>query len=142
MADLKLEQATAILEAAAAHGRKLGTKPLTIAVLDAGGHLKALWREDGASNLRPEVAKAKAATALNIGQSSRKVAEDAQARPAFVGALGALAGGNVVPAAGGVRMLSRNGDVVGAIGVTGDTSDRDEDCAITGIEAAELKADS
>lgn len=136
--NLTLDQADGILRAAAGHAAKLGTKPLTIAVLDSGGCLKALWRQDGASTLRPDMAAAKARTAIGLGKSSRQVAEDAAARPAFIGGLSALSGGNVLPAAGGVRMFDADGKLVGAVGITGDTSDRDEACAIAGIEAAGL----
>lgn len=138
---ITLQQANAILQAATDHAEKLATAPLTMAVLDSGGCLKALWRHDGASTLRPEMAAAKARTAIGLGKSSRKVAEDAGSRPVFIGSLSALAGGNVLPAAGGVRMFDSNGELVGAVGITGDTSDRDEACAIFGIEAVGLVAE-
>ncbi|MEX2495332.1 MAG: heme-binding protein [Woeseia sp.] len=135
---MTLERAQVILSAAVEHAEKIGTAPLTIAVIDTGGHLKALWRQDGASTLRPEMATAKARTAIGLGKSSRKVAEDAQARPAFIGALATLAEGNILPAAGGVLAFAADGVLAGAVGITGDTSDRDEECAIAGIEAAGL----
>lgn len=133
---MTLDDAKRILEAATEYAASIGAAPLTIAVVDSGGHLTALWRQDGASTLRPEMATAKAKTAIALGKSSRKVSEDARERPAFAGSLSVLAGGNVLPAAGGVRILSADGTVLGAVGITGDTSDHDEACAIAGISAA------
>lgn len=140
MTTLSLKAANAILEGAVAHATEIEALPLTIAVLDAGGHLKALWRQDGATMLRPKIAMAKAATAIGLGMSSRKVADATAERPSFFGALSTLAEGNVLPAAGGVLILGDDGATLGAVGITGDTSDRDEACAIAGIEAAGLKA--
>jgi len=135
MSRLTLSTARQIVDAALQHAEKIGTKPLTVAVLDAGGHLVLLVRQDGASALRPEVARGKAATAINLGKSSRAIAEDAAVRPAFVGALSGLAGGQVIPAAGGFLFRDGGGGIAGAIGITGDASDRDEECAIRGVEA-------
>lgn len=139
---MKLEDATRILAAACEHAASISAAPLTIAVVDAGGHLTALWRQDGASTLRPDIAAAKARTAIGLGKSSRRIGEDAAERPAFIGSLSTLAGGNVLPAAGGVRVLDADGAVVGAVGITGDTSDRDEACAVAGITAAGLHAET
>lgn len=138
---ITLEQAHRIVESASTHARSINAAPLTIAIVDAGGHLKTLSRQDDASALRPEVATAKARTAINLGKSSRKVAEDAAQRPAFVGSLSSLAAGNIIPAAGGFRILDEQGRVVGAVGITGDTSDRDEECAVAGVQAAGLVAE-
>lgn len=135
---MTLKQAQSILSASVEHAQTIGTAPLTIAVIDSGGHLKALWRQDGASTLRPEMATAKARTAIGLGKSSRKVAEDAAGRPTFIGALSTLAGGDILPAAGGVLAFDAGGVLAGAVGITGDTSDRDEECAIAGIKAAGL----
>ncbi|GER04190.1 hypothetical protein JCM17846_18720 [Iodidimonas nitroreducens] len=141
MSKLSLEDARSIVRAALDHAATIDAKPLTVAVLDDGGHLVMLERQDGASALRPEVAQAKAATAINLGKSSRAIAEDAAARPTFVSALSALAGGRVLPAAGGFAFRNTKGDVAGAIGITGDTSDRDEECAIAGAKAAGFSPD-
>lgn len=138
---MTLEQAHRIVEAAITHARTIEAAPLTISVVDAGGHVKTLSRQDGASTLRPEVATAKARTAINLGKSSRKVAEDAAQRPAFIGSLAALAAGNIIPAAGGMRIVDTQGQLVGAIGITGDTSDRDEECAVAGVKAVGLVAE-
>lgn len=142
MAKLTLDNARKILEAAAAHGAEIDTKPLTIAVLDAGGHLVAFWRQDGSPTLRPEVAMGKAKTCIGLGMSSRKAGEAAKERPEFFGALASLADGGVVPAAGGVMIQDGNGETVGAVGISGDLSDRDEACAIAGVEAAGFKAEA
>lgn len=142
MASITLAQAQAIASATLRKGRELALKPLTVAVLDPGGHLVALQREDGSSNLRPAIATAKASGALALGVSSRKIGEMAAERPTFVGSLSGIASGGVIPAAGGVIVVAADGAVIGAVGVTGDTSDNDEICACAGIAAAGLSAQS
>lgn len=134
MAMLTLDQANRIAAASLAKGRELGLKPLCVAVLDSGGHLIALQREDGASNLRPQIAIGKASGALGLGVSSRAIAEMAVERPTFVSVLASLPHAEIVPAAGGVLIVS-DARVIGAVGVTGDTSDNDEICALTGLES-------
>lgn len=142
MSSLNLNQANTIISAAFDEGGKLGLKPLGVAVLDAGGHLVAFQRQDGASMLRPQIATAKASGALALGVSSRKIGEMATERPSFVAALGPIAPHGVVPAAGGVIVLDSEGAPLGAVGVTGDTSDNDEICALAGIAAAGLTPQS
>lgn len=142
MASLTLAHAQTIVAEALRKGRELTLKPLTIAVLDAGGHTVALLREDGASNLRPGIAIAKASGALALGVSSRKIAEMAQERPTFIGSLPAISTAGIIPAAGGVIIVDAAGAPIGAVGVTGDTSDNDEICALAGIAAAGLTAQS
>lgn len=142
MTTLTLETAVSISNHALAVGRELRTAPLTIAVLDAGGHLIALQRQDGASMLRPQIAIGKAWGAVALGKGSRLIAADAQQRPAFIGAVNNLADGNLVPAPGGVLIRDAQGAVIGAIGISGDTSDIDEQCAVSAVEAAGLKADA
>lgn len=137
MSNINLAQADRIIAAALAKGGELGLKPLCVAVLDAGGHLIAMQRQDGASTMRPQIAVAKASGALGLGVSSRKIAEMAAERPTFVASLASLTQGGVVPAAGGVIVTDANG-ILGAIGVTGDTSDNDELCALAGVAAAGL----
>lgn len=137
MTSLTLEQANVIATATLAKGRELGLRPLCVAVLDPGGHLIALQRENGASNLRPQIAMGKASSALGLGVSSRAIAEMAAERPTFVASLAGLADAAIVPAAGGV-LVRVDGHLVGAVGVTGDTSDNDEACALHGIAAAGL----
>lgn len=142
MANITLEDAKTIIAAARTKGRELGLKPLSIAVLDAGGHPIAFEREDGASNLRFKIAHGKAYGALSVGLGSRALFERAQAQPYFVQALNGLADGAVVPVPGGVLIRAReDGVILGAAGVTGDSSDNDEIAAIAGIEAAGYKAE-
>ena len=138
-AQLTLALANTIIQAAFAEGLSLGLKPLSVAVLDPGGHLIAFQRQDGSSTLRPQIAAGKAGGALALGVSSRKIGEMAAERPSFVASLGAIAPHGVIPAAGGVLIAGAGGAVIGAVGVTGDLSDNDELCALAGIEAAGLK---
>lgn len=135
---MTLERAAAVVAATLAAGAELGLKPLSVAVLDAGGHLIAFQRQDGASTLRPQIAVAKAAGALALGVSSRKIAEMAAERPSFIASLGPISAAGIVPAAGGVIVVDAGGVIIGAVGVTGDTSDQDERCALAGIAAAGL----
>jgi uncharacterized protein GlcG (DUF336 family) len=137
---LRLDTAVAIARAVVDRGREAGFKPLTVAVLDSGGHIKALLRDDGASLLREKIAVAKAYGALGMGLPSRALAEMADQRPLFVQSLTVLAEGNLVPAAGGVLIKAANGELLGAAGVTGDTSDNDEECAVHGVNAVGLVA--
>ena len=139
---LNLQTATAISTRARAVGREIGAAPLTVAVLDAGGHLISLQREDGASLLRPQITIGKAWGAMALGKDSRLIAADAQQRPAFIGAVNNLADGKLVPAPGGVLIRNEQGEVIGAIGITGDTSDIDEQCAISALESLGIKADA
>jgi len=136
---LSLIRANEIVAAALRRGRELGLKPLCVAVLDAGGHLIVLQREDGASNIRPQIAAGKAAGALALGISSRKIAEMAAERPGFVASLGSLSQQGLIPAAGGI-LIEEAGTLLGAVGVTGDTSDNDEACALAGVAAAGLNS--
>ena len=138
MTRISLEQAQTITTAALKEGRALGLKPISVAVLDAGGHLIAFVREDGSSNLRPQIAIAKASGALALGVSSRAIGDMALERPTFVNAAAGLNPAGIVPAAGGVLVRDAGGEVIGAVGVTGDTSDNDEKCALAGVAAAGL----
>jgi uncharacterized protein GlcG (DUF336 family) len=141
---LTLQQATTIVQTALAKGRETACAPLAVAVLDAGGHLKAFAREDGAGIVRPQIAVGKAWGALGMGLGSRTLARRVAEQPqqqAFFGALNAMSGGRVVPAAGGVLVRDAGGTVLGAVGISGDVSDKDEACALAGIAAAALVAD-
>lgn len=140
MTRISLEQANNIISAAFSKGAELGLKPLSIAVLDAGGHLIAFQRQDGASTLRPEIARAKASGALALGVSSRKIGEMAAERPTFVASLGPISVHGIVPAAGGVIIVGTDGHPIGAVGITGDTSDNDEACALAGLAAVGLRS--
>ena len=136
---LTLAQANALIEAAFAKGAELGLKPLTVTIHDPGGHLIACQRQDGASNMRVKLAGGKASGALALGVSSRTIGDMAVERPQFVASVDTMAEGGMVPAAGGVIVCDANGAVVGAIGVTGDTSDNDEACALAAISSLGLK---
>ena len=139
MARLSLAQANALIEAAFVKGAELGLKPLTATVHDPGGHLIACQRQDGASNMRVKLAGGKACGALALGVSSRAIGEMAVERPHFIAAVDTMSEGGMVPAAGGVIVCDAGGTVLGAIGVTGDTSDNDEACALAAIEQLGLK---
>jgi uncharacterized protein GlcG (DUF336 family) len=134
------------VEAALKKGRETGCAPLAVAVLDDGGHLKAFAREDGAGIVRPQIAMGKAWGALGMGLGSRtlarRVAEQGPQQQAFFTALNAMSGGRVVPAAGGVLIKDSGGTVIGAVGISGDVSDKDEACALAGIAAAQLTGDT
>ncbi len=144
MTDLALDQAKTIVREALAEGRRTRCAPLTVAVLDAGGHLKCFAREDGSGILRGDIATAKAWGALGMGFGSRTLHQRAMASEKsriFFNALSDVSGGRVVPVPGGVLIREAAGDIVGAVGISGDTSEKDEACAISGIEAAKLRAD-
>jgi uncharacterized protein GlcG (DUF336 family) len=142
MSGLSLKAASLIVDAALERGRALGLAPLTVVVLDAGGHLKAAKREDGSSLLRPEIAMGKAWGVLGMGFGGRELARRAARAPQFFPALTELAGGRMVAVAGGVLIRGEAGDIVGAVGISGDLSEKDEDCAVSGIAAAGLVADT
>lgn len=140
MSRISLEQANAVIAGALAKAGELALKPLGVAVLDAGGHLIAYQRQDGASTGRLQLAMGKAAGALFLGMSSRKIGDMAVDRPTFLASLGPIAPAGVVPAAGGVIVVDEAGYAIGAVGVSGDLSDKDEACALAGIAAAGLAA--
>lgn len=135
---LTSDQADRIITAAFHKARELGLKPLTVAVLDPGGHLIALRRQDGSSTLRPQIAIAKASTALALGISSRKVGEMAAERPSFIAALGPISPNGIIPVAGGVLIKGAQDMPIGAVGITGDSSDNDERVALAALDAVDL----
>lgn len=138
MAKVTLEQANTIIAAGQAKGREMGIGPLTIVVLDDGGHLVSMQREDKSGILRFEIAFGKAWGGLAIGRSSRANEADILTREHFGVALAAASNGRIIPVAGGVLIMDSDGNVAGAVGVTGDSSDNDEACAVAGIHAAGL----
>jgi uncharacterized protein GlcG (DUF336 family) len=140
MVKVSLAQANKIIEAGQAKGRELNIGPLTIVVMDDGGHLVAAQREDKSGILRFEIAFGKAWGGLAIGRSSRANEADFLNRVHFGNALYSISGGRITPTAGGVLICDNDGEVIGAVGVTGDTSDNDEACAVAGIESAGLKS--
>ena len=135
---ITLAQANQIIETAFAKGKELNLKPLSVVVVDAGGHVQAFQRQDGASSMRLGIALGKAAGALALGVSSRKIGEMAAERPAFITAISGIPSHGLVPAAGGVIVKGADGFAIGAVGVTGDTSDNDEIAALAGIAVAGL----
>jgi uncharacterized protein GlcG (DUF336 family) len=137
---IDLQTARALIEGSRAAGRDKGVKPLTVVVLDAGGHVVAAEREDGSSNKRFEIAFGKAHGALALGMGSRALMARAEQQAYFIAAAAAAIGGALVPVPGGVLVRDGDGVLLGAVGVSGDTSDNDEAAAVAGIEAAGLTA--
>ena len=138
---LTLDRANVIADKTLATARAAKYRPMCVAVLDEGGYLKVLKREDNASILRPQIAIGKAWGAVGMGESSRSLGERLKERPAFLGALSTMSQGKVVPVAGGVLIMDGD-EIVGAVGVSGGTADEDESCAIEAIKAAGLAAKS
>lgn len=143
MLGLTLEQANKLIEATLSMAREMNLPPVAVAVLDAGGHLKSLQREDGVSFLRVQVCQAKAWGALGMDVDSRDIAErytQGLQQQGFVNALNAMTNGGLIPLPGGVLIRDEAGEVVGAVGVSGAVSDDDEICAKAGIDAIGLKS--
>ena len=139
---LTFDQALAIAKATLEEGRRRDFAPLCAVVLDAGAHPVVVLREDGASISRPEIATAKAAGCLGMGFGGRELAKRAAHVPHFFAALTTVLPKGILPVPGGVLIRDETGEILGAIGVSGDTSDNDEICAVAAIEAAGLKADT
>jgi uncharacterized protein GlcG (DUF336 family) len=137
---MDLETARSIIAGTRAHGRSAGFKPLTVVVLDPGGHVVAVEREDGSSMKRFEIGFGKAHGALSLGMGSRAIMGRAEQQPYFIAAVTSVVGGAMVPVPGGVIARDADGTLLGAVGVTGDTSDNDESAAVAGIESAGLTA--
>lgn len=140
MSTVNLETARGIIAATLAAGRDRGFKPLSVAVLDSGGHLVAFEREDGSSTHRFQVAHGKAHGAIAMGVGSRGLNKLAEDRPYFISAVVAAVGGAMVPVPGGVLVCDESGAVLGAAGVSGDISDNDETALVAGIESVGLVA--
>ncbi len=141
MSSLTLAQASTIVDVALKTGRDAKYAPLTVAVLDAGGHLVAFKREDKSGLLRFDIAFGKAWGALGMGFGGRTLAGRAPKSQLFFTTLAAASGGRFVPVIGGILIRDAAGDVIGAVGISGDASENDEKCGVAGIEAAGLKAD-
>jgi uncharacterized protein GlcG (DUF336 family) len=138
--NISLETAKTITAGARAAGKEHGLKPLTVVVLDAGGHVLSVEREDGSANNRFEIAFGKAYGALALGMGSRSLMARAEQQAYFISSAAAALGGKLIPVPGGVLVKDEAGTVVGCVGVSGDTSDNDELAAISGIESASLTA--
>lgn len=141
MADISLEQARTIIRAALDKGHELNLKPLSVVVLDAGGHVQAFEREDGAAPGRFAIAHGKAYGSVMLGMAGTAQMARAEAQAYFMAAVNGVYGGQVVPVPGGVLVRGADGAVTGAVGVTGDTSDNDAIAALAGIEAAGLQGE-
>lgn len=142
MSLLTLGRANRIINAAFEKAEQKGYKPLACIVLDEGGTVRAFKSQDGTSNGRFDVARGKANGALAVGTGSRWLDAQAASRPHFLAGLASVIDGGLVPVAGGVLARDANGRIVAAVGISGDTSDADEECAAYAIEAADLKADT
>jgi uncharacterized protein GlcG (DUF336 family) len=141
MSEVTLEQSERIIDAVLARGRELKCRPLSVAVTDPGAHVKAFKKEDGSAMMRFEMALGKAYAALALGRSSSLVRVRNEEKPEFMSYLINASGGKIFPEGGGRLIRNERGEVIGAVGVTGDTETRDEDLAAHGIRAAGLKTD-
>ena len=137
MNGLTLETAQAIVHGSLAEARARSAKPLAVIVLDAGGQIVAFAREDGATMFRHDIARAKAMGALGMGEDTRVIAEKAKGNPGFYNSVSAIVGGQIAFSPGGV-LIRRDGVVIGAVALSGDTGDCDEECALAGLNAAGL----
>jgi uncharacterized protein GlcG (DUF336 family) len=137
---IDLATASSIVNAALQHAASCDLKPLTVVVLDAGGHVTAAARQDGSSNKRFEIAYGKAHGAVSLGMGSRGLMERAEQQAYFIAAATSALGGALVPVPGGVLVRDASGALLGAVGVSGDTSDNDEAAAVAGVEKAALTA--
>ena len=142
MQQLDLLTATDLASRAICLARQAGFKPMAAAVLDTASHPLAVLRDEHASFLRPQIATGKARGCLGMGFGGRELARRAQAMPAFFDAINSLTGGEVIPVAGGVLIRNAQGQLIGAIGISGDTSDNDERCAVQAIDQVGLIADT
>ncbi|MEM7596732.1 MAG: heme-binding protein [Pseudomonadota bacterium] len=142
MAEISLNRARKIIRAALAKGKEEGFKPLSVVVLDSGGHVKAFEREDGASPGRFGIAHGKAYGSIMLGIAGRAQMARADQQAYFMTAMNGLYGGQLVPVPGGVLVRDSGDRIVGAVGVTGDTSDNDVIAAVAGIEAVNLTAEA
>lgn len=141
MAEITIDNARTIIAATIAKGKEMGLKPLSVVVLDAGGHVKAFEREDGAAPGRFAIAQGKAYGCVMLGMTGSAQMARAEQQAYFMNAVNGAYGGQVVPVPGGVLVRGDDGAVIGAVGVTGDTSDNDLEAALAGITAAGLKGD-
>ena len=139
---ISLRRARTIIRKSLEHGAAEGMKPLSVVVLDAGGHIQAFERSDGASPGRFGIAHGKAYGAIMLGMSGSAQMARAEQQAYFMAAVNGVFGGAVVPVPGGVLVRDRKGAVIGAVGVTGDTSDNDAACAVAAIEAVGLTPDA
>ncbi len=141
MSEVTLQQSERIIDAILARGRELGCRPLSVAITDPGAHVKAFRKEDGSAMMRFEMAMGKAFAALALGRSSSLVRVRNEEKPEFMNYLINASNGKIFPEGGGRLIRNERGEIIGAVGVTGDTETRDEELAAHGIHAAGLKTD-
>ena len=141
MSAITLDQANRIIAAILQRGEEIQCRPLSVLVVEPGCKVKAFQKEDGSSMIRFEMAFGKAYAALALGRSSKLVRIRADERPIFMRYLLSATGDQIFPEGGGLQIRNENGDVIGAVGVTGDTEDKDEELALHGIRTAGLKTD-
>lgn len=139
MSALTLALSQQIIAGTLAEARSRGARPLAVVVLDAGGHPIALSREDGASFYRERIASAKARGALGMGSDTRELAQRAAGNPIFFQSVAVAVGGDIAFSPGGVLLREADGAVIGAVGVSGDTADCDEECARAGLRSTGLE---
>ena len=137
---ISLSQSRMLIEGALAEGRALDLKPLSVVVLDPRAAMVAMMSEDGVSQMRARIAHGKANAAIALGMGTRALMNRAEQQAYFIQAINGVAGGDMVPVPGGVLIHDQDGTLLGAVGISGDTSDNDETAAIAGIEAAGLDA--
>ena len=137
---ISLSQSRMLIEGALAEGRALDLKPLSVVVLDPRAAMVAMMSEDGVSQMRARIAHGKANAAIALGMGTRALMKRAEQQAYFIQAINGVAGGDMVPVPGGVLIQDQDGTLLGAVGISGDTSDNDEAAAIAGIEAAGLNA--
>jgi uncharacterized protein GlcG (DUF336 family) len=142
MTNITCQQAQTLAEAALAKGHELGLKPLCVCVLDSRASLRFCINQDGTSIDRHRIAHGKANAALSLGMGTRAIGNRAEIQAYFVDAVGRMTGGDFIPVPGGVLIRDASGEVIGAVGVSGDTSDNDELTCIAGIEAVGMIADT
>jgi uncharacterized protein GlcG (DUF336 family) len=142
MAGISLSKARVVIRKALEHGREAGMKPLSVVVLDGGGHVIAFERGDGAAPGRFAIAHGKAYGAVMLGMAGRAQMARAEAQPYFMAAVNGVYGGQVIPVPGGVLVRDKRGAVIGAVGVTGDSSDNDAAAALAGLAAAGLEGEA
>src|ERR1700761_337022 len=141
MTTITLDQANRIIAAVLERGAELDCRPLSVIVVEPGCKVKAFQKEDGSSMIRFEMACGKAYAALALGRSSKLVRIRNDEKPAFMRYLIAASDDRLFPEGGGMQIRDAAGEVIGAVGVTGDTEDRDEELAVHGIHVAGLKTD-
>ena len=141
MAEISIRKARQIIKGTFAKGREMELKPLSVIVLDAGGHVKAFEREDGAAPGRFAIAQGKAYGAVMLGMAGTAQMARAEQQAYFMAAVNGVYGGQVVPVPGGVLVRDKKGAVIGAVGVTGDTSDNDAEAALAGLVLAQLEGE-